>query len=203
MAENDTEVTIHHLVEKDLSTMTGNCSVCGFVAIAKSGRGFQCDVKKKANTASWRERNPERSNANRRRRSDHELFGRDYLALTAKCVKCGPVSMTPWGRGYTCSTRANELRAVQEEKPATPCRECWLLDGDRVYLVNGACPRCDDPRLYDTGAQLRDSGVGYSARELPDGFTVTDISVDYDVPEYESAVPGWRTVGSDRPWNEA
>ena len=40
---------------------------------------------------------------------------------------------------------------------------------------------------------------------MPDSFTVTDLEHDdpYDMALVESAVPGWRTIGSaDRAWNE-
>lgn len=199
------EVTIHSLVEKDPSTMTGNCSVCGFVGIAKAGRGFMCGEKKKAAQRAWREKNPAKSQADRRRRSDHELFDRDYVKLTAKCVQCGPVSMTPWGRGYACATRAAELRTTQETQPVQACRECWIIDGSRVFPVNGVCPRCADPRLYDTGSALADAERRSGELSgLASGMSVVDLVNDdpYDVPEFESAVPGWKTVGSSRPWNE-
>lgn len=199
------EVVVHRLLNKDLTTMTGECSVCGFIGVAKSGRGFMCGEKKKAVTSNWRERNPEKAAANRRQRSDHELFRRDYLKLTAECAKCGPVGMTPWGRGYSCSNRASELRAVQESKPAQACRECWIVDGDRVYPVGGVCPRCADGRQSRLGSALRDAEHRASGLDgVPPGFMTVDLdSLDpYDVPEYESAVPGWRTVGTERPWME-
>lgn len=205
MSEKNAPVVIHRLLEKDPQTQTGKCSECGLVAIAKSGRGFMCGEKKKAVTAAWRARHPERARANRRQRSDHELFGRDYVKLTAECTQCGPVGMTPWGRGYACSVRAGQLRQVQESKPIEACRECWILDGDKVYPVNGACPRCSDPRRNDVGSALRDAE--YRADDLDGlapGFSVVDLEHDsaYDMPANESVVAGWKTVGSDRPWNE-
>ena len=205
MSENAAPVVIHRLVKKDLTTLTGECSVCGFVAIAKAGRGFMCGEKKKSAQKAWRENNPEKAAANRRLRSDHELFNRDYVKLTAECAVCGSVSMTPWGRGYACSTRAAELRTVQESKPTAACRECWIIDGDRVYMTDGVCPRCSDPRLYDTGASMKDAERRAGELDgLPSGMTVVDLASDdpYAVPNFESAVPGWRTVGSERPWNQ-
>lgn len=199
------DVTIHRLLEKDPETRTGKCSVCGLVAIAKAGNGFMCGEKKKAAQRNWRANNPERSNADRRKKSEHELFKRDYVKLTATCVRCGPVEMTAWGRGYACAKRAAELRAVQEAKPVLPCRECWLIDGDKVYPADGVCPRCADRRQYDTGSALRDAERRAGELDgLGSGFSTVDLDTHdaYDVPESESAVPGWRTIGSDRPWNE-
>lgn len=200
------EITIHHLIGKDLSTLTGDCSVCGLVAIRKAGRGFMCAEKKKQAQNAWRAANPEKVRANRRARSDHELTQRDYVRLSAWCVKCRVwVAMTPWGRGYTCATRAAELRSVQEAAPAKPCRECWILDASRVYLVDGQCPRCSDPRLYDTGAALRDAELRAGDLDgVPAGYATVDLETfdAYDAAESESVVPGWRTIGTSRPWNE-
>jgi hypothetical protein len=210
MSETSTEVVIHHLVEKDPSTMTGNCSVCGFVGIAKSGRGFMCGEKKKAAQKAWRAKNPERSAADRRRRSDHELFAHDYVANTATCMKCGPVAMTPWGRGNACAKRAAELRTVQEAQRQEACRECWIIDEARVYPENGACPRCTDPRRLDTGSALRDAEYRASNLDgLAPGFMTVDLEhfdAEY-VSDDDSVVPGWnrrsgRVLGSSRPWNE-
>lgn len=205
MSENASPVVVHRLLKKDLTTLTGECSECGFVAIAKAGNGFQCAVKKKAGQKAWSQQNPEKARANRRQRSSHELFNRDYVALTASCAVCGPVVMTPWGRGYACATRAAELRTSQESAPNAACRECWIIDGDRVYLTDGVCPRCSDPRLTDTGAALADAERRAGQLEgLGSGMTVVDLETDdpYFIPEYEAAVPGWKTVGSSRPWNE-
>lgn len=205
MSESVSAVVVHRLVKKDLTTLTGECSVCGFVAIARAGNGFQCVEKKKSSQRAWREKNPAKSKADRRRRSEHELFDRDYVKLTAKCVQCGPVSMTAWGRGYACATRAAELRTTQEARPVQACRECWVLDGSRVYPTDGVCPRCSDPRLYDTGSALADAERRAGELEgLGSGMSVVDLAHDdaYEVPEFESAVPGWKTVGSSRPWNE-
>ena len=209
MSENAAPVVIHRLVKKDLTTLTGECSECGFVAIAKAGNGFQCGEKKKASQREWRERNPAAAKANRALRSDHELFNRDYVKLSASCAVCGPVDMTPWGRGYACATRAAELRTTQEAAPAKPCVECWIIDGDRVYLVGGECPRCKEgvDRYVPNHVprERRDHG-GQAARLAEEfegsGFTVYDEDPGADMPGFESAVPGWRTVGSERPWNE-
>lgn len=204
-----TEVVIHSLKTKDLSTLTGECSVCGLVAIAKSGTGYQCSVKKKAAQQAWREKNPAKSAEDRRRKSDHELFDHDYRAETAKCVQCGEVDIILWGRGYACGVRARELRANQETVPQRPCRECLILDGDRVYPINGECPRCADPTLYDTGTSLRNAECRASDLDgTPDGFGVVDLANfdPYGMPDDESVVPGWnrhRTLGSHtRPWNQ-
>lgn len=204
---------VHRLSEKDTGTLTATCSVCGLVAIRKSGTGYQCAVKKAATHKSWASRNPDKAAANRQASSEHRIFDRDYVALTAKCSVCGPVDLLPYGRGYACGNRARELRSVQEDGVQRHCSTCWMESSGargrrRVYLLaDGTCPRCDDDRALDTGAALRDlehamtRGAGGT---VPAGFHVVHEGFDpYAVDDYESAVPGWRVLGSDRPWNEA
>jgi hypothetical protein len=75
-----------------------------------------------------------------------------------------------------------------------------------VYLrADGSCPRCSDPATLDLGAQLRELEYGFdrSGERVPEGMHVAYEDDDpYDMPDYESAVPGWRTLGSARPWSE-
>ena len=200
-----TPVIVHRLTGKDLSTNTATCSVCGPVGIAKAGNGFQCEIKKKASQKAWRQAHPERSAADRRRRSTHELFAHDYVGRKATCSVCGPTDLVYWGRGDICGVRARELRSVQEEAPSRPCRECLLIDGIRVYPTGDVCSRCTDPARCDTGKALRyAAGRGADLDGVDDGFTVEDITGDpYAMDDYESAVPGWRTLGSSRPWKDA
>lgn len=200
-------VTVHRLSGRDEKTLTATCSVCGPVGIAKAGNGFQCEIKKRAGQRAWRQQNPERSTADRRRRSGHELTSHDYLKLTAWCVQCEDhVDLVAWGRGYACGVRARELRTVQQEAPARPCRDCLVLDGDKVYPVDGSCPRCTDPARYDTGLALKYAEARASDLDgLEAGFMVVDITGDpcEMADDYESAVPGWKTIGSSRPWRVA
>ena len=206
MPENAAPVTRHSLKNKDLATLTGECSVCGFVAIRKSGNGYQCAVKKAEAHRSWTQRNPEKAASNRQQRSDHQLYNRDYRALTADCSACNrEVDLVMFGAGYACGVRARELRSVQQETLAGQwCRECQIIDGYRVRLTADGCPRCNDPRLSDLGASLRDAehnGNRAADQGVPAGFHVEREGFDaYAMPEYESAVPGWKTLGSDRPW---
>src|SRR5690348_10236094 len=109
-----TVVTRHSLTNKDASTLTADCSVCGFVAIRKAGNGFQCAIKKAQSHKAWVKANPQKATANRRLRSTHELFDRDYAKLTAKCRVCGPVDMVMYGAGYACGVNARTLRSVQQ-----------------------------------------------------------------------------------------
>jgi hypothetical protein len=206
-----TTVEIHRLLKKDPLTQTGECSVCGLVAIRKAGNGFMCGEKKKQAQAAWRAKNPAKSSADRRRRSDHELFNQDRVQLTAACAVCGPVSIVFWGRGYACATRAGELRSVQESGRQEPCRECWIIDGSKVYPVDGQCPRCADPRLSDLGSSLKDGEHRSSDMEgTPHGFMVVDLehSEAEDMDDDEAVVFGWnrrsgRVLGSSvRAWNE-
>lgn len=187
-------VTVHRLLSKDVNTLTAQCSVCGLVAIRKAGDGFQCAVKKAAGQRAWTEKNPDKAKANRLLRSDHELFNRDYLQLTAQCVICGPVPMTAWGRGYTCGLRAAQLRVIQEDTPHPECSTCRVVDHLRVYLLaDGSCARCAGATFTPT-RQLDDEFYGQ-------GFTIRYD--DDDTDDREPAVRGWVTIGSERPWHEA
>lgn len=216
-----TEVARHRLTNKNLSTLTGECSVCGLVAIRKSGTGFQCAVKKSQSKRDWAKANPEAAAANRRQRSSHVLSQRDRENMTAECGKCGPVKLVPWGRGVICGNLAASRRSVQEKSSRGTCRECWVIEERKVWLAaDGSCPACAawDPSLEKRPAERRDPG-GREARELmhlefyrhegttPEpyrsGFSIVGDAVDpYGVDDYESAVPRWRTLGSTRPWNE-
>lgn len=207
----------HSLSDRDLSTMTASCSVCGPVGIRAAGNGYQCSVKKAAGHQSWAKANPEKAAANRRARSDHRLSGRDPQARRAVCSVCGPVDMTPWGRGFACSKLAASRRTVQEKAPTGHCSECRIIDERLVWLrADGSCPACSsrDDRWSHIPAERRDPG-GRQAADLDwlglevdedepygTGFSFSGDPEAYTVPERESAVPGWKTLGSDRPWNE-
>lgn len=186
-------MVVHRLLKKDVSTLTAECSECGLVAIRKAGNGFQCATKKALSHKAWANRNPEKAAANRRQKSEHALFARDYVKLTAECVRCGPVQMVAYGRGYTCGNRSRELRTNEQPEPQRYCPDCMALDGDRVWLrANGSCPRCTDNTL----PVYREDDASYQGA----GFSI-HYSDDYE-DDYLSAVPGWRVIGSERPWNE-
>ena len=202
---------IHRLSHKDVENMTAFCEVDGLVSIRKSGTGFQCAVKKAASHKTWARQNPEKARANRAQRSDHALFNRDYAKLTADCQVCGSVDLLMYGAGYACGNRARELRQVQQDEQAGGrCRECTIIDGPAKaprLRSDGSCPRCEDPSLSDLSGLLRtqEHTFRHAGRErVPEGFHVAYDSLDeYAMAPNESAVPGWKTLGSDRPWNEA
>jgi hypothetical protein len=207
----DEKVIRHRLADKDESTLTGNCSVCGFVAIRKSGGGYQCAIKKAESHRAWAKANPAKAAANRRLRSEHELFNQDYVAQTAGCTACGElVDIVMWGAGYACGVNARRLRSVQQTSTVgTRCRECTIIDGPASaprLLADGSCPRCaEGPNHYDPRhvvPERRDRAAAVVAADFEgNGFHLT-YRDDFDLPESESAVPGWKTLGSSRPWNE-
>jgi hypothetical protein len=200
-----TPVRPHRLTTKDTDAMTAVCEVCGPVRLASRGRGrWVCGNRQTERRQAWAARNPEKAAANRRVRSAHEVISQDRKARTGVCQKCGPVAIVPKGRGWMCATRAGELWQHQETSAQSSCRECWIIDGDRVYPVDGVCPRCSDQSLYDTAGVLRAAESRRPAHDLPTRFVVVDVEHGnpYETGEYESAIPGWRTIGSDRPWNE-
>jgi hypothetical protein len=211
----------HSLSGKNTENLTGVCSVCGPVAIRRSGTGYQCANKKAQSHKAWASANPEQAAANRRHRSQHVLADRDRQNMTATCSKCGPVKLTPWGRGVICATLAASRRTVQEKSSQGTCRECWIIDGSKVWLTAAGCPACLAwaPSLEPRPAERRDIGgrevteltrLGFyqydddEAHDEPygSGFSIVQDRDDHEVPDYETAVPGWRTLGSKRPWNE-
>lgn len=210
----DTKVVRHRLTNRDESTLTAECSVCGFVSMRKAGNGFMCAVKKADAQKAWASKSPAKAAANRRQRSDHTLFNRDYTRLTADCSACQTeVDLVMYGAGYACGVRARELRTVQQATMAGQrCRECAIIDGPAKaprVRADGTCPRCEDPRLSDTGSVLRDQEYAYglgAEEHVPDGMhVVLDGDDAYGMPDDEAAVPGWgksRVLGSERPWNE-
>ena len=217
-----TPIVRHRLTEKDTETLTAHCSVCGFVAIRKSGTGYQCAVKKAQAHKTWAGANPQKAAVNRRHRSEHLLTNKDRDNMTARCQKCGDVKLVPWGRGVVCGNLAAIRRNVQEASSQGACRECWIIDGSKVWLTaDGVCPACTawdassgprPPERRDTGgrdaADLRFIGFDpeFDATDPEPygaGFSIAGEVDPYDIPEHESAVRGWKTLGSRRPWNEA
>jgi hypothetical protein len=209
------DVVRHSLKNRDEKTLTADCSVCGFVAIRKSGNGFQCATKIAERHKAWTKRNPQKAAANRRLKSKHELSSHDYPALTAWCSECEVfVDLVIWGAGYACGVNARALRTVQQESlVGNRCRECAIIDGPAGAPrldASGNCPRCaEGPNRYDSRhvpVERRDHGGDLAAlyKEWEaGGFLFEDANVDPDFAEpNESAVPGWKTLGSRRPWNE-
>ena len=210
----------HRLTNKDLSTLTATCSVCGPVGIRKSGTGHQCAIKKSQAFKDWASANPEKAAVNRRRKSEHILTRKDRQNMTARCQKCGDVKLVPWGRGVICGNLAGIRRTVQESSSRGACRECWLIDGSKVWLRgDGSCPACSawSPSLEVRPEERRDPGdreagelkrlgfyePGEFTEAYGSGFSVAgDLMDPYQIEDYDSAVPGWRTLGSERPWNE-
>lgn len=214
---------VHRLTNKDASTLTGECSVCGLVAIRKAGNGFQCATKMSQRHKAWVSANPDKAAENRRHRSDHVLTAKDRQNMTAVCGKCGDVKLVPWGRGVICGNLAATRRTVQEASSQGTCRECWIIDERKVWLgANGVCPACAawEPSVEARPEERRDPG-GRQALELmhlgfyrydddPEdtdepygaGFSIRPEGDPYQIEDFDSAVPGWKTLGSQKPWNE-
>jgi len=165
---HSTETKRHSLSDRSVAGMTAHCSECsGRVAIARVGNGYQCKTAKANSIRAWRLRNPEKAAANRRVRSEHQVVNRDPEARTGFCLKCeAEVGLVPYGWGYLCKTRAEQLRRNQESSPQTPYRE--------------------QPVQTD-----HDGAAEYQAN----GYTVVGPADDpYYMPPFENAVPGWRTI---------
>lgn len=176
----------HRLSDKNLEQRKAVCSICGPVKIAKSGTGWACATKKKAHSRAWKLRHPDRD---RRSTTEHVLLSRDPQNRIGLCAKDGSVDLVPWGRGFACGVRARQLGHVNHQSaPQQRCPDCWLLHRLTVWTTDGVCPRCVDVSL--------DGPLVPPAREgLPEGFHLVGGEDPYAMPDYESAVPGWHTLG--------
>lgn len=206
----------HRLLEKDVENRKGVCVVCGPVRISKTGpKSFGCATRIAASHKKWVEANPDKAKANREQSSEHTLFDRDFSSLTASCTKCDRrVSMVGWNRGYICGVRYAELRPGVAPAAGGSCRDCWVMDRTVTYLsAGGVCARCTDPDATLLGRALRRAEYSVASETLPGdalldelaefGYTITRDG-DLRLPSgNESAVAGWKTLGSERPWHEA
>lgn len=183
---------IHRLTEKDAENRTAVCAVCGPVDIKPSnGRYWQCGNKKREGTRRWMEAHPDRRST---RRSVHVLYAKDVPKRQAVCEECGPTAIVPYGRGWTCARGT-----VRRQEAPNVCEDC-LDFGDQVDLVDGECPRCSrslNQMLLDeadTHRQLAEADVDAMAFSI-----VGQWSDPYRMPDYETAVPGWTTLGARTP----
>ena len=185
----------HSLASKDVERRTADCSVCGPVKISKSGTGWVCAEKAKANARAWKARNPDRD---RTSKTEHKLTWKNPQTGTGLCAVCDVVEIVPWGRGYACPNGdAAKTRVHFQDAPATYCDACKLLDGDLVWLTVDGCPRCNETDLNamfakDAADQRLMGDTDWSEM----GMHVEGLLADPEyMPDYESAVPGWHTIG--------
>lgn len=186
---------IHHLTEKDTGARTGRCSVCGPVGIRKAGTGWTCAERQKAANRASKRRHPRREH---RGANPHRLTEKNPRTRTAVCVKDGTTSIVPWGRGWICAERAKELgRVTVQTAPLAYCRDCRAEDDSTIWLLaDGSCPRCSSGKVLSQELKrVQDYQQAMAAAGLGAGFHLEPID-PYAMPEYESAVPGWRTLGA-------
>ena len=186
----------HRLSEQDREKLTATCSVCGpAVEIMRKGKyGLACREGDREAKRRYRAANPQRVRASKRRpASKHRLEKRDGSPDT--CAVCGPVTPVVVGRGYGCPNRAKELgwkTFALEPQPACPICHTYL---DRF----GSCAKCDDD-LSD----LDDMWIPVESRRyvapVGEGFSIQEWPSELS-EEIESAVPGWKTLGSAEPWH--
>ena len=187
----------HHLTDKDTEARTAVCSIDGPVKIRPHGTGWGCAVRLNAKSREAKRRNPDRPRSSA---APHRLSWSDPETRTGICPVDGAVVIVPWGGGYVCQNRATELGVTNpQDEPQQYCRDCVDDDQTLVWLdAEGGCPRCTNGSL---NAQLaQDAANSRLMRHLEDeldaGFTVVGINADpYAMPELESAVPGWQTIG--------
>ena len=189
----------HSLTNKDKVALTADCSVCGSNApiVKNSKYGFACVVGRQEAKDRYKAAHPERVRQSKKRPpSKHRLEKRN--GEPDICAVCGPVTPVVMGRGWGCPNRAKELgRTKFPESPQPKCLLCGACYLDRF----GACPRCDEPldetKFYPAESRLarrRDIASVYEEA----GFTITEGESFLD-NSYESAVPGWKTLGSNIP----
>lgn len=186
----------HRLSDRDTEARTATCSVCGPVKIQRAGNGWTCGNRANAQSRKQKRANPQRD---RTSKTEHVLEWQNAETRTGLCRVDGAVTIVPYGRGYACEERAKELgRVNHQDAPQGWCRDCGaeMEDGPRIWLLSdGTCPRCSTGQ--DLGAELRElESAMRAAAGLGDGFHIAPQGDPYAMPAYESAVPGWHTIGS-------
>lgn len=199
----------HKLSNKDLEAMTATCSVDGPVKLTRAGSSVRCSVAAANAHQRWVRLNPDKAKANRATRSAHRLTSFDETTSTGECPVCGTVGVTPKGRGWMCSNRAYELWRRQQDVPQARCGRC-----SKVWLrADGSCPACDNEDQLVLSRSIRASRdlraviaqAGKWGRIEDEGYsrlidTVNHTpAVEYAMEPFESAEPGWRTLGGGTP----
>ena len=174
--------------------MTADCSICGSgVPVQRAGNGVACQTARKQARVQYKKAHPLRTGG--RQASEHRLSDRD--GTNASCVVCGPVDAFPRGRGYMCGNRARELGWTVPGELAQQCATCgaWLT-------AKGKCRPC-------TSRVDKDLAYGLMVLEHGQRQTVPlwavealHLAQENPLPQYESVVPRWKTLGSDKSWTE-
>lgn len=204
----------HTMTEKDFEARTAKCSICGPTTLRKNGSSWICAGKSSTSHAAWVKANPGKAAANRRGNSSHVLSNRLPAEMLADCSVCGPGVRTEWyGTGQACAASPGVLRrGVQQAAPQPRCSVC-----DALVRADGECPWCpENDRLTDWTRLLAhdefyDRRNADAIQELNEAWGEDqwsmysprhELDID-DLPRAESAVPGWKTLGSMKPWNQA
>ena len=182
---------IHSLREKNLETMTGNCSVDGWTAIGYNGHAYFCKKAKRESIQRSKARNPKATQRGKQSRSKHQLSG-------DVCAVCGPVVPAAWGRGYMCPNRMREMGWTPQERPTSKCPVCmthWLK-------ADGTCPSCQDREATDVAYGLMLDEGRKAAFQFIDGEFRRVIDHEDDLPEaFDSVTPDVPVLGAATPWN--
>lgn len=183
----------HSLLEKDPETRRGKCAIDGDVRIQKSGTGWVCGEKHNAAARASKARHPERSRSSK---TEHQLTFQNPKTGTGICAKCDVVEIVAWGRGYACPNgEAAKTRTHFQDRPASYCDACKILDGDIVWLTADGCPRCNETDLNAMFAKDAADGRLMGGTDWAEqGMHIVGLADPYEMPDYESAVPGWQTI---------
>jgi hypothetical protein len=194
----------HRLTQRDPETRTAVCSVCGPTRMTRNGKSWMCSNKKADLLASWHNRGGRK----RYPPSPHALTWRDIELGIGLCPIDGEVAIVPFARGWACKVRATELGGWRQY-PALRCTVCSKYDSrhnpvSSTSSTEALCAGCREARR--NGPTPRDwvapinLGVVYGLEA--GGDVGAHFVVDADwlnpdwMPDHESAVPGWKTLGA-------
>lgn len=153
-----------------------------------AGRGWACVQGRRESRRNYKKAHPDRTRAGRKYApSPHRLTERN--GGPDVCSVCGPVEPKAWGRGYICPVLLKEKGWTSTQlAPAPKCGLC-----NKTWLVDGQCPRCD------AQARLTENLSPAFVNEIYEAGMHIETAASWLDGTQESAVPGWKTLGSHLP----
>lgn len=196
----------HRLSHIDKVKRSGTCSICGPVRIFRNGKYYMCGVKKAELRRAWFNKHGRKAKP-----SPHALLQKDPVTRLGVCPIDGPVEIVPFARGWACKIRADELGGGRAE-PAKKCYLCGKYDSQHNPVssteLRDMCEGC--ARLMHSGptparaeqAEATAVGAAFDRSPSEGGNLGAHMVSNFDwlnpdyMPDYESVVPGWKTLGA-------